>query len=451
MTATFDWAEFERVLHDGVVRSVESAMADHPGERLYAAVLDHVYREEDGLIALPQLGINSVEALAREPEDVREQLRWSAPDWDRYLDDWLSPGPAEQWERALTALACAGTTRHWQRTFERYLGAVVRVCRRARTTLRTSGVTDREFVVLLLDDEHHESLIKRVLSKAEVRRHFPELDERTAALAQLAALPPAERARSLAGLLGTFDGPVGSEEAEAALRDLGPAAIPALVDLLGSGRAWQAAKLLADIGRRDDQVIDALRAALGRADAQHWVAVALSRLGRLDLVLAATLPASVVAGAVAGPYTSFRDHSVVAPPLDYGPLAEVIERSPAYLSALEARLAPGTSYCEITADEVDAAVLGLSSPHAVIRRHAVSVLGRRQLGKKVGRRVLPVLCRTMRDDQDASVRRLAILSLLYWRRDSRHLADLVREALGDPDAKVREAAKYWLREQALER
>ncbi|GLY47721.1 DUF4303 domain-containing protein [Lentzea sp. NBRC 102530] len=451
MTASFDWAEFERALHDGVVRSVEAAV--HPGERFYAAALHRVHREQDGLIALPLLGVNSVEALAREPEEVREQLRWSAPDWDRHLDDWLPPGSAERWEQALTALACAGTTRHWQRTFDRYVTTLVRVCRRARTTLRRDGVTDRKFVVLLLDDELHEPLIKRVLTGAEVRRHFPELDERTVALAELAALPPADRAARLTGLLGTFEGPVGSENAAALLLELGPAAFSALLDLLGGSadRAWQAAKLLADIGRPTDSVITALEATLAHAGARHWAAVALSRLGRLDLVLARadSLPADVVAGAVAAPYTSFRDHGVVSAPLDYRPLAEVAERKPAYLAAVEARLAPGTGCCEITTAEVDVAVLGLGSPHALIRRHAVSVLGRRQLGRQVGRRVLPLLCRVMRDDPDASVRRLAVLSLLWWRRDSRHLAEVVREAVGDPDAAVREAAEHWLREQQV--
>jgi hypothetical protein len=253
-----DWADLEQTLHDGVVRSVAAIVGDHPGERFYAAALSHLYREEDGPITLPLLGINSLEALAREPAEERAD--------------------------------------------------------------------------------------------------------------------------------GT---------------------------------------------------------------AQRWVAVALSRLGRLDLVLsqAESLPPDVVVSAVAAPYTSFRDHAVVAPPLDYRPLADFIEQRPAYLPALDQHLAPGNGFSAIAAHEVDAAVTGLNSPHVIIRRHAVAVLGRRRLGKSVGRRVLPLLCRTIRQDPDAVVRRLAILSMLWWRIDSRHLAEVVREALNDSAAEVRETAAYWLREQ----
>ena len=455
VTARFDWADFERTLHDGVVRAVVEAAGDHPDERFYAAVLDHVYREEDGRIALPALGINSAEALAREPAERQADLRWSAPDWDLYRDDWPPGGSAHRWEAALTAEACSGTTRHWRKTFDRYLATLVRVCRGARKTLRESKVVHRDFVVLLLDDEHRERLIERVLTADEVRRHFPELDERSVALAGIAALPHPERAAHLAALLGRFDGVVHSEDAESGLRDLGPAAFPALISPLDTpGRAWHAAKLLADIGRPDDGVVETLRAALGQNDGtdRMWIAMALSRLGRLDLVLdrAGSLPPDVVVSAVAAPYTAFRDHAVTAPPLDYRPLADFIERWPAHVPALEQDLKSGSGSCAIAADEVETAAAGLSSPHVVVRRHAVVVLGERRLGRAVGRRVLPLLCQAVRQDPDAGVRRLAVLSLLWWGRSSRHLADVVREASGDSSAEVREAAAYWLREQLAE-
>src|SRR5439155_8700943 len=90
---------------------------------------------------------------------------------------------------------------------------------------------------------------------------------------------------------------------------------------------------------------------------------------------------------------------------------------------------PGGGYCGITVDEVDEAIHGLTSRHAVIRRHAVCVLGERSLGAAVARRVLPLLCRTVSQDPDATVRRLAILSLLSWQKDSRRYADVVRQAL----------------------
>lgn len=75
-------------------------------------------------------------------------------------------------------------------------------------------------------------------------------------------------------------------------------------------------------------------------------------------------------------------------------MAEFIERQPIHEQQLAIKLTPGISYYTITVDEVDTAVLGLSSPHVIIRRHAVSVLGERQLGRAVGRRVWPLLCQT---------------------------------------------------------
>jgi len=78
------------------------------------------------------------------------------------------------------------------------------------------------------------------------------------------------------------------------------------------------------------------------------------------------------------------------------------------------------------------------------------VLGERSLGTAVGRRVLPLLCRTVSQDRDASVRRLAILSLLWWQKDARRYADVIGEALSDPAAEVRAAAAHWLSAQHLD-
>jgi hypothetical protein len=442
-----DWAGFERALVDALVQAVRSTVAEHPDERFYAAVLDRIYRETDGRITLPNLGMNSVEALAQLPVEQRADVRWSAADWNHYDDEWL----ARDWEGQLTAEACRGTTRQWEATFRRYVAMLVRVCKRTRAALRTSGVTDRDFVVLLLDDEYHETLIKRVLTNREVSRYFPEYDQRAVELARVAALPEGERAAYYVARLEAFDGPVSGEEAEQALRHFGPAAFPALVPMLAvAGRAWQAAKLLADIGQPDNAVVGALHAALTRCEGSDlsWVARALARMGRLDLVLDQPdrLPQDVVISAVAAPYTSFRNQAVAAPRLDYRPLQDVIERWPAYVPALAEELKPGRGYCDITVDEVAEAVHGLTSPHVVIRWHAVCVLGERRLGAAVARRVLPLLCQAVSQDPDATVRRLAILSLLWWQKDSHRYANVVREALNDPAAEVRETAAYWLRE-----
>ncbi|MBM2620217.1 HEAT repeat domain-containing protein [Actinoplanes sp. LDG1-06] len=423
----------ERVVHDGIVAAVVSAAS---GEHLGAAALHHLYREQDGVITLPSL------AVTGDPEG------WSPADWTFDDDEWLPDEVGRQWEKNLTTAACSGTTARWHATFRKYLGTLVRACKAARKTLRTRGVVDRNFVVVLLDDEHHAELIRRVLPASDVRRLFPELDERTAELARLQGLPPADRAAELVGRLGRFDGPLMSEDIEDALRALGRDAWPALIPLLTvRDRAWQAARLLADIGEPGDEVVAALTTALRKAKGPDlaWTAVALSRLGRLDVVLdrRSALPTDVVAGAVAAPYTSFRNSAVRFAPLDYTPLADVLTRWPGYSPALDDCLRPGRGSCAITPDEAATAIEALSSPHPLIRRHAAGVLGERNLG----RHVLPALAATARNDPDPAVRRMAILSLLFWKKDSRHLEDQIRHLLDDPSTEVRDAAALWLREQ----
>jgi hypothetical protein len=67
--------------------------------------------------------------------------------------------------------------------------------------------------VVVLDAELHATVIPRILTKAQTRQTFPELDEHTRARSELAALPADRQAAHLVGLLGTFDGPIGSEDA----------------------------------------------------------------------------------------------------------------------------------------------------------------------------------------------------------------------------------------------
>lgn len=439
----FDWSGFESELTAALVEGIRSAIAERPDAGYDAAALDHVYRETDGPIMLPYLALRDAEA-AGDPDRW-----WSTADWGDYEVEWLTDERRRHWERVLASYAGGGSRRRWEATFERYLTVLVRVCKRARTTLHTAGATDRAFIVVLFDDARHEAILRRILPERELHRHFPELDEHAVEVARVAALPTADRAAYHAGRLGNFDGPIDSEESERELRRLGAAAIPALLPRLRlGGQAWQAAMLLADIGRPDAEVIAALDAALtrlGGAD-RNWTACALSRLGRLDLVLARidALDEDTVVSAVAAPYTSFRDRAVPPPPLDYRPLEDFLERYPGHAAALAEELQPGRSFCTITAGEVDAALAALDSPHPIVRWHAASVLDERGLGRAVARRVLPALARVAEHDPEFAVRRLALLSLLHWKRDAGAYVDLVGRLAPAMDAAVRGVATEWL-------
>jgi hypothetical protein len=57
---------------------------------------------------------------------------------------------------------------------------------------------------------------------------------------------------------------------------------------------------------------------------------------------------------------------------------------------------------------------GTTSPHLIVRKHAVCVLDERRLGEAVGQQVIPLLRTIAESDPDSEVRRLAGLSLAGW-------------------------------------
>jgi hypothetical protein len=444
MVEGLDWAAFEDELVAGVV--VKVAERASAGDRLYAAGLAEIYAETDGVIGLPMLGAVSEEEVAGD-----EDLLWSVPDWDTQWFEWLPEGRWRQWEQTLTDEAGRSSTRHWERTFARYLTVLTRVCKRARKQLLAAGATDRQFVVVLLtDDDEEEQLLRRILGERELQRLFPGYDQAAAVTAELEAKEPADRAVHYARALSDGGGLIGPENAERRLRDLGPVALPVLTDLLIQGPdRWRAAKLLADIGYASDEVIEALTHALRRTTGadQNWVAAALSRLDRLDIVLVAPdLPSEAVVTAVSAPYLSFRDQATSPPLLDYSPLERFLTDHAELSEAVSERLSPGSSYCTIRAEEVGTAIDALRSPHPVVRRHSVCVLGERALGAVVGRQVIPCLTAVVVNDPDSATRRLAILSLQWWKHDARHCAETGRQALHDSDPNVRATAQRWLDE-----
>jgi HEAT repeat protein len=129
-------------------------------------------------------------------------------------------------------------------------------------------------------------------------------------------------------------------------------------------------------------------------------------------------------------------------PLDY----RFVERplnsgDPEVVEVVREQLEPGSSFCEITLADLDEAFRGLESPQVVIRRHAVSVLGDRSLGGKAAKQILPRLAVRL-EDQDASVRRLALFSLAQWKAAARPYRDQMLRLKKDPDREVRIMATY---------
>ncbi|MFI5843148.1 hypothetical protein ACIA8K_25900 [Catenuloplanes sp. NPDC051500] len=178
-----EWEEFEAVVYDALVESVGSAIRERPEVRFHAAALGRIHRKPGGVIALPSL------ALTTEPLEARAPVNWTYTS-----TPWLSADTVKRWQATLFAEACGGSPRRWETALERYLATLARACKGARHTLRAHRVTGRDFVVLLLDDQFRESLIRQVLPVSDVRRLFPDLDPRPTALTAPGRPTHAERA-----------------------------------------------------------------------------------------------------------------------------------------------------------------------------------------------------------------------------------------------------------------
>jgi hypothetical protein len=103
--------------------------------------------------------------------------------------------------------------------------------------------------------------------------------------------------------------------------------------------------------------------------------------------------------------------------LDYRPLDDFLTLRPAIAPKVAEALAPGTSYCVISAAEVAEALRGTTCAHVLVRKHAVWVLDERRLGDAVGLTVIPRLRAIAKTDSDSEVRRLAAKSLECWKSD----------------------------------
>jgi hypothetical protein len=392
-----DWDALEEALQTALLEAV-SARAGGPWR---VAALDQVYAETDGIITAPSLFLNN-----------NGEHMDSLADWGEGIDDWAP----ERWIDALTAEACSGTVSHWDDIFARYRDVLVRICVAAGAHL---GMP-----VFCVDHDCYEETLARCLTPSQLRSLFPEVVARQAERARVSALPPGEQIAHYVSRLNRFDGHIHSEEAQKALRGFGSAAIPALLPLLREREhPWMAAVLLAEIGVPDDAVVsalsDALAASTPDSPAQLWSCRALAQLGRLDLVLAGAsdLSNEALVTAVTARYTAFRDHGAHPLPLDYLPLEEFLSDHTAIAPTVADELKPGTSYCVISAAEVPEALRGTTSTHVLVRKHAVCVLGERRLGDAVGRAVIPHLRAIAATDLDSEVRRLAALSLKWWKAE----------------------------------
>lgn len=375
-----DWKALDPYVLALLLETVRGHLAAHPADHVYGAAFHNFYAETGGVIAWPQLAIGTEQDLRTITDGSglsADDLRWSPADWTAQVD----PTEADDgWAARIEAYARSRDDARWERTYERFLRAFPKAARRARGALVADGAVPKDFVAVAMDEEW--DLVPRSLTAAQLRRHFPELDEEAAALARLDALPEAERAAALGAILDDpVPGPVSVEVATTLLTGLGRDAVRVAAERLPHARdRWRWAKLLADIGIPEPGALAALFAVVRDRRApetgRSWAADALARLGRLDLVLAERdrISREVLRGALAAPFTSFRDRAVRHRALDYSELERVLLADPDLAAEMLDELHPGRGFCALRPDEVETARAALDSPVEVIRRHAALVL-----------------------------------------------------------------------------
>ncbi|HEV2236319.1 MAG TPA: DUF4303 domain-containing protein [Ktedonobacterales bacterium] len=370
----FNWGAFADAMADGMIVATRKLLADSTGETPYAVALFGFYAETTGPIHLPCL------ALATE-ESVQLDHRFSPPDWEHIDYDWMTTPALGDLQKRLVEAVDGLPRADWEEAHARYEQVLLAGMARVKQALISEGEVAPN-VVCFLDDEDGR-LFRLSVTPEELAEHFPHIVEAEAAQRELTQLPVSTQVERLARAAGLVpgrapeSGPLSSETAIQLLLALGSDAVPAgLAGLVHPETRWKSARLLADLHQPIPEVLDALRSQLSGSDlpGHHWVARALARLGAgHELLERSDLPSATVASGIAAPYGAFRDDAVAHLPLDYALLSAGLARDD-LAPLLAEEFAPGRGECTPDAADFPGALAGLDSPHAVVRRHAVSVL-----------------------------------------------------------------------------
>ena len=431
-----DWQLFEDAYFAAAKREILADMRANPDHTFYVAALHDSYRELDGQICLPCVGLNSLEKLREEQGTEEAAYDYGPPNWD-----WCGIVPeTKRLDKLLSDLqdeANRSTQNHWLRTEKRFVSTMVRVVKRLYQELKGRKQTTDDFLVYF-DEEGDLELIRKCLPKTLFQRHFGRHDEEERQQrASVAALPGVEQMRKY---LEDY------EEYEKEILRPGDDTIDALVaNLKDDEVGWNAASYLGRHGVASKKVIQALRREVRKlTGAASWSASALAMLGDTKYLLKLTDDEATRDEAVSGlaaPLKDWASESVKPIPLDYRPIEQLLKKGcPECEEILIEYLSPGMSFIRITATDVPEAIRGLNSPHLVIRQHAVCVLNDRTLGKAAAKTILPALVEMLHDEHP-NVRRLAILSISGWKAAAKPYLAEIRRLKKDSDPAVRSAAR----------
>jgi hypothetical protein len=426
----FDWTTFETTFIQTAEAAIDKWFTKHPKQRPYAIAFHELYSELDGPIAIPSLGINSIEKQKYEEGTDEENYKWSPGDWH-----WTSilpdRSPLVKLEKSLTEEACSGSQAHWNKTKKRFDKILLNVTKYIYQKYSKHPQVADDFVVYIEDEDHGLDLIKRCVPARLYKKYFDGLDK-----PNLSKLSPEER-------LAIYIKDLASYEKE--ILAMGANAIPALLEKLDDPKdGWSAAGTLADIGQPTEAVISALRKhARTPGGTGELSSDALHLLGDVEflygLLSNEELLHQAVGGILKGLMVGASDRKVPLP-LNYRHAERLLAmNSPAIEARVAEELKPGRSFIDPKPSDLDELIRGLNSPHVVIRQHAACVAGDRALGKSVGKTLLPVLAEKL-TDPIPNVRRLALLALSYWKSDAVEYHAEMKKLQKDKEPQVREYA-----------
>jgi HEAT repeat protein len=224
----------------------------------------------------------------------------------------------------------------------------------------------------------------------------------------------------------------------------GERAIPGLIAMLDNERDGpMAASLLGRLGDgRSDVVAELRKRFTGHGGVSESSARALARLGEIEFLVNSADDKAKRQQAIHGIVSLLKENSVS--PLDYRPVDELLNFGPEGVAEIvNEESEPGSSLIQIKPSDIGEALRGLQSDHIIVRQHAVRVLGDRSLGSEASKVVLPALAEQLEDD-NADVRRLALLALSYWKSAAKPYHDEMRKRMRDNDGNVRATATYVL-------
>ncbi len=430
----FDWQQLESTIADVAENAVVAWMKKNPSQRAYAFAFHECYRELDGVITIPQLGVNSIQKTTVNYDDEDEGWKWNSADWH-----WLNILPARsslaKLEAKLTTEACRSTQTHWLKCEKRFHSILVRVAKLLYRKFAEHAQTTDDFFVYIDDEGGDIETIRRTIPAKLFTKHFAKFEKPSL---DAHGISPKE-------LLAKYLDEIYTYENE--ILAFGQEAIDPLIQKLDDPTdGWAAAGLLADLNQPTKAVISALRkhtsAHTGMAE---FCSMALFSLGDVEFLFSLVGNEKTRCHAIMGITNGLKvgDSKHKPPiPLDYRHVERLLALNSAKIKKqVSKELAPGSSFIEIAESDLEELLRGLSTPHAVIRQHAACVSDRRALGAKVGKILLPILADKL-NDPVANVRRLALLSLSYSKAAAKPYHPQMKRLQKDSDANVREIARY---------